>query len=169
MIRLSVSQAKALFGKGASHSGTRPKKRPTTFREILPPTRVAFEFRTDLPPLSIGQNRLGRDLAAAYGQREKFRAHVREEIAAAQPPGSLLLARLVLTFVVPNRARRDLTNAVAAWCKPGCDALVDQGLLVDDDWRYLSSVQGTMRHAKPGERAGTIVRLEPLEEAYGDT
>ena len=45
-------------------------------------------------------------------------------------------ARLDLTFVFAEHRRRDRDNCLASF-KPGIDAIVDAGLLLDDDSEHL--------------------------------
>lgn len=45
-------------------------------------------------------------------------------------------ARLNLTFVFPQWRRRDRDNCLSMF-KPGLDAIVDAGLLIDDDAEHL--------------------------------
>jgi Holliday junction resolvase RusA-like endonuclease len=45
-------------------------------------------------------------------------------------------ARLDLTFVFPQRRRRDRDNILSR-AKPGIDAIVDAGLIIDDDAEHL--------------------------------
>ncbi|GAI70310.1 unnamed protein product [marine sediment metagenome] len=45
-------------------------------------------------------------------------------------------ARLNLTFVFAEQRRRDRDNLLATF-KPGLDAIVDAGLLLDDDSEHL--------------------------------
>ena len=45
-------------------------------------------------------------------------------------------ARLTLTFVFPQYRRRDRDN-ILSQAKPGIDAIVDAGLLLDDDAEHL--------------------------------
>jgi Holliday junction resolvase RusA-like endonuclease len=47
-------------------------------------------------------------------------------------------------FVVPDKRRRDLDNAMAS-LKAGFDALVAAGLLVDDDSEHLKHAAPEMR------------------------
>jgi len=45
-------------------------------------------------------------------------------------------ARLDLTFVFPEQRRRDRDNCLASF-KPGLDAIVNSGLILDDDAEHL--------------------------------
>jgi len=42
-------------------------------------------------------------------------------------------ARIDVTFVVPDKRRRDKTNMASAF-KPGLDGIVDAGIVVDDNY-----------------------------------
>ena len=67
-------------------------------------------------------------------------------------------ARLNLTFVFPEYRRRDEDNLRARF-KPGQDALVDAGLLLDDDAGHLQI--GTLDILVDPQRAPlTIVEIE---------
>ena len=63
-------------------------------------------------------------------------------------PDSLVTAAVV--FVVPDKRRRDLDNAMAS-LKAAFDALVAAGLLVDDDSEHLKLAAPEMRVVK-GEK-----------------
>jgi hypothetical protein len=72
-------------------------------------------------------------------------------------------ARLSLEFVVPDNRRRDVANYLGAF-KPGIDALVDVGLIPDDDHLHLQIGALTMRVAAKGEQSGVNVLLEELTD-----
>lgn len=48
---------------------------------------------------------------------------------------NLDMARVDVTFVVPDNRRRDKTNLASAF-KPCLDGIVDAGILVDDSWQH---------------------------------
>lgn len=67
-------------------------------------------------------------------------------------------ARLDLTLVFPEYRRRDRDNCVSMF-KPGLDAIVDAGLLLDDDAEHLEI--GNLDIVVDKERAPlTIIELE---------
>jgi Holliday junction resolvase RusA-like endonuclease len=55
-----------------------------------------------------------------------------------------------VVFVVPDKRRRDLDNALASM-KAAWDGLVDAGVLVDDDSKHLKLAAPEMRYER-GER-----------------
>jgi len=66
-------------------------------------------------------------------------------------------SRLELTFVFPQQRKRDRDNLIAMF-KPGLDAMVQAGLLEDDDSRHLEI--GAVRVEVDRERAPlTIIEL----------
>jgi len=69
-------------------------------------------------------------------------------------------ARLDLTFVFPEYRRRDWDNLLSQF-KPGLDAIVDAGLLLDDDAKHLEI--GKVDILVDQKRAPlTIIDLEEL-------
>ena len=67
-------------------------------------------------------------------------------------------AKLSLTFVFPQKRKRDRDNLIAMF-KPGLDALVKVGLLKDDDSEHLTI--GEVKVEVDKERAPlTIIELE---------
>ncbi len=69
----------------------------------------------------------------------------RRPVRRRTPLSTPVTARVV--FVVPDRRRRDLDNALASM-KAAWDGLVDQGLLVDDDSKHLKLAAPEMRYEK---------------------
>ena len=70
-------------------------------------------------------------------------------------------ARLNLTFVFPEQRRRDRDNCLASF-KPGIDAIVDAGLLLDDDSEHLEI--GKVDILVDPERAPlTVIDIEELK------
>ena len=71
-------------------------------------------------------------------------------------------ARLDLTFVFPEYRRRDRDNMLSS-AKPGIDAIVDSGVLLDDDAAHLQI--GNVDILVDPERAPlTVVDIEELDE-----
>lgn len=69
-------------------------------------------------------------------------------------------ARLNLTFVFPKYRRRDRDNCLSMF-KPGLDAIVDAGLLLDDDSEHLQV--GKLDIIVDPERAPlTIIELDKI-------
>ena len=66
---------------------------------------------------------------------------------------------VTVTFVYPNRRRRDLDN-LAGMAKPCLDALVDAGLLVDDDAEHCALTIAV--RVEVGRRA-TEIRVVEVE------
>ncbi len=75
---------------------------------------------------------------------------IRDVIGHAERPEPLQEATAKVVFVVPDRRRRDIDNAMAS-IKPAFDAMVTAGLLVDDDSKHLKLAAPEMR-VQRGER-----------------
>lgn len=84
------------------------------------------------PPLSLNDRQHWRPKAAKV---RTARDDARWAIKAARLP-RLPAAEVVLVWRVRDRRRRDLDNLVAT-LKPCLDALVDEGVLPDDDWTHV--------------------------------
>ena len=69
-------------------------------------------------------------------------------------------ARLNLTFVFPEQRRRDRDNLLARF-KPGLDAIVDAGLLLDDDAKHLEIGEIEIK-ADPEMAPMTIIDIEEV-------
>lgn len=68
-------------------------------------------------------------------------------------------AEVNVTFVLPNKRRRDVDNLIASF-KSGLDALVRCGILVDDSAGHVTLTYA----AKQGDDAQTIVEITPCED-----
>jgi len=74
-------------------------------------------------------------------------------------------ARLDLTFVFPEQRRRDSDNLLARF-KPGQDAIVDAGLVIDDDTEHLEI--GKVDILVDPERAPlTVIELDEIKRLEG--
>lgn len=77
-------------------------------------------------------------------------------------------ARLVLTFVLRDHRRQDVDGLLSRF-KPGLDALVAAGALVDDDHGHLPEI--TVRRAvRPGAERCVVAVLTAavMDDALGD-
>jgi len=75
-------------------------------------------------------------------------------------------ARLNLPFVFAEQRRRDRDNCLASF-KPGLDAIVDAGLLLDDDAKHLEI--GKVDILVDPERAPlTIIDLDEIKRLEGE-
>ena len=63
-------------------------------------------------------------------------------------------AHISVTFILPNKRRRDMDNLIAA-NKAGIDALVGCGILRDDDLYHVSFDY----HATFGDNAMTVLEI----------
>lgn len=71
-----------------------------------------------------------------------------------------ITAKLNLTFIFPEQRRRDRDNLLACF-KPGLDAIVDAGLVLDDDAEHLEI--GKVDILVDPERAPlTVIELEEM-------
>jgi len=78
--------------------------------------------------------------------------------ALAQGRLVFIRAKLNLTFVFPQRRRRDRDNLLARF-KPGLDGIVASGLVVDDDVEHLE-ISGVDILVDPERAPLTIIELE---------
>jgi Holliday junction resolvase RusA-like endonuclease len=115
-----------------------------------------------LPPKECSPNARVHPLARAghtAGYRLYVKLHARDQIRKQTGKWcALTYARLDITFIVPDRRRRDKTNLASAF-KAGLDGLVDAGLIQDDSWehcddqyhvRYEKGVSQTIVEVKEG-------------------
>jgi len=72
-------------------------------------------------------------------------------------------ARLDLTIVFPEYRRRDRDNMLSS-AKPGIDAIVDSGVLLDDDAAHLEIGKVDIL-VDPGRAPLTVIDIEELEKA----
>jgi len=70
----------------------------------------------------------------------------------------IIKARLDLTFVFAEHRRRDRDNLLARF-KPGQDAIVNSGLLIDDDSEYLQLGKLDIL-VDPGRAPLTVIEIE---------
>lgn len=118
-----------------------------------PSTTAALTLAFPWPPAALSPNSRGRwdriKAVTAYRHECKVLAldvrnlHRREgSVVTLVPP-----VRAVVTFIVPDRRKRDADNLIARF-KPGFDALVDAGLLEGDDLRVFSWTWATEQGSK---------------------
>ena len=74
-------------------------------------------------------------------------------------------AKLNLTFIFPQRRRRDRDNCLARF-KPGLDAIVQAGLLLDDDAEHLQIGKVDIL-VDPARAPLTIIELEDEMKKLG--
>lgn len=117
---------------------------------------------SQLPPVSSSPNWRGH-WAERYQDGQIYQAAIFYSCVDAQNRAEgisfpFIKARLNLTFVFPEERRRDSDNLLARF-KPGLDAIVDAGLLLDDDTEHLTIEPPAILVDK--ERAPlTIIELE---------
>jgi len=118
---------------------------------------------SQLPPVECSPNWRGH-WAQRYQAGEVYKSAVYYSCVDARnralAEGRLVFmrARLNLTFVFPQRRRRDEDNLIAGF-KLGLDGIVASGLVVDDDAAHLEIVSVSIQVDK--ERAPlTIIELE---------
>lgn len=71
-------------------------------------------------------------------------------------------AKLKLTFVFPEHRLRDQDNLLARF-KPGLDAIVDSGLILDDDTEHLL-VDGVDILVDPERAPLTVIDLDKIKK-----
>lgn len=81
-------------------------------------------------------------------------------------PFPFIRARLNLTFVFPEKRRRDKDNLIARF-KPGLDGIVQSGLVLDDDAEHLQI--GNVDILVDPQRAPlTIIELGEIKKLEGE-
>ena len=107
------------------------------------PVKVTLEL--PLPPSGLAPNRaVGHHWGKSNGAKETYAtvcfAKAREVVRACRPELPLKPpVTMILTFVLPDKRRRDLDGLYSAF-KPAQDAMVRAGLLQDDGWTVLPRV-----------------------------
>jgi len=105
--------------------------------EMLTGEKMRIEV-SQLPPVEYSPNWTG-SWADRYKAGQVYRDTVFYSCVDARNKGNWKpfdKARLDLTFVFAVRRRRDRDNLITRF-KPGLDAIVDAGLIVDDDAEHL--------------------------------
>ena len=100
--------------------------------------RVLRVIIPGLPPRECSPNARPHYMAKA-GETKLYRHEVGWQAIAAKDGKAWLApdkARVDVTFIVPDRRRRDKTNFASAF-KAGLDGLVDAGVIVDDSYEHI--------------------------------
>ena len=126
-----------------------------TFEVPLPPP----EARGNNKPQTVGQMFAKRDALNEYALSFKYAAiDARNQSGNTTAWRKLQYAKMLTTFVFPDRRRRDIDNYMAAM--KGCqDSLVAMGLLSDDSWTRLA-VGSDVRVEKGASKV--IVEVEAI-------
>ena len=126
---------------------------------------------TQLPPVSSSPNWRGH-WGEKYKDSRVYHAAVFYCCVDARNRGYLegmsfpfIKARLNLTFVFPQYRRRDEDNLRSCF-KPGLDAIVDAGLLLDDDAEHLEIGKVDIL-VDPGRAPLTIIALDEIKRLEG--
>ena len=116
---------------------------------------------TQLPPVEYSLNWRGhwrqRYLAGKVYGDAVFYSCVNARNITGQP---FAKARLDLTFVFAQRRRRDRDNLLARF-KPGQDAIVHAGLLLDDDAEHLE-IGEIVPEVDPEKAPMTIIKVSEV-------
>ena len=122
---------------------------------------------TQLPPFSSSPNWRGhwgdkyKDSRVYHGAVFYCCVDARNRALMEGKSFPFLRAKLDLTFVFPGYRRRDRDNMLSS-AKPGIDAIVDAGLLLDDDVEHLQI--GKVDILVDPERAPlTVIDIEALK------
>ncbi|MBA7476955.1 hypothetical protein ES705_03346 [subsurface metagenome] len=132
--------------------------------EMLTGKKIKIEV-TQLPPVEYSLNWRGH-WAQRYQAGELYKGAVYYSCVDARnraiASGKLVFirARLNLTFVFPQRRRRDKDNLIARF-KPGLDGIVASGLVVDDDAEHLE-ISGVDILVDPKRAPLTVIDIEDL-------
>jgi Holliday junction resolvase RusA-like endonuclease len=136
--------------------------------DVVQPARSqdgTLRFHCPLPPAELHQNarlhHYARNTATQAYRRDVCIYALEAMLLTKTRPFDR--ARLSLKFIVADRRRRDVANYFGAF-KAGIDALVDAGIIPDDDYRHLSIGSVTME-ANLGAPPVVLVTLEEIEEA----
>lgn len=114
------------------------------------------------PPMSLNDRQHWRPKAE---KTKRVRLEALFAIRSARPrPKPVEAADVVLHWRVPDWRRRDLDN-LAATLKPTIDALVDAGVLPDDDWQHVHLSASRIHPPEPGQRTAMWLEITP-KEAY---
>lgn len=86
-----------------------------------------------------------------YQERARATRDAKEEVIVAVlekgRPKPLDRATVTVTFVVPNKRRRDKGNLIAS-AKPYLDGLVTAGVITDDNWQAIEEVYPPIKYEK---------------------
>ena len=94
-------------------------------------------------------------------QVKDLKAQVTPVLLGHKPSEPFSRVRLRFTFYLPTRRRRDLANLLTC-CKPLIDAMVDVGILVDDDYQTVREIAATAEYRKAAP--GLEISIEPVED-----
>jgi len=104
----------------------------------------------DLPPAQLSPNsRLHWAARLPYKNGYKQLVYLKAKEAANGWWEAPERARVVITFIVPDKRKRDLDNLIASF-KPGQDGIVDAGVIKDDS-EIHADITYQMRYEK-GQR-----------------
>lgn len=106
------------------------------------------------PPLSLNDRLHWRVKADKVKQARRDAGWA---IRAARLP-RYQTVHVLLHYRAPDQKRRDLDN-MAATLKPVLDALVDAGVIPDDDYRHVLSASSKIHEPDPRARQGLWVEL----------
>lgn len=143
-------------------------------RGLLKMSKIRIEV-TQLPPTSSSPNwrghwskryqesRIYHDAVYYSCVEVRNRALIGERLPLALLP--FTRAKVNLTFFFTQSRRRDRDNLIARF-KPGIDAIVDSGLVLDDDAEHLEI--GQVDIVVDADQAPlTVIDIERLEENSG--
>jgi hypothetical protein len=142
------------------------------FENDRKPPRIHQSIVIEILGRPPGPNESNRTTASAYRWRlrrewrktagDMATAHkLAWERKHAQPWETLKVATMVVTFVLPTKARNDWDNLVST-LKPLLDGIVDAGLIADDSIYALPHVYTEFEH-RPGVKATRFLISEPVE------
>ena len=124
---------------------------------------------TQLPPVSSSPNWRGH-WGDKYKEARVYHdavfyccADVRNRAVVGGQSFPFVKAEVKLTFVLHERRRRDRDNLLARF-KPGLDAIVDAGLLLDDDAEHLQIGEVDIL-VDPGRAPLTVIDVEEISNA----
>ena len=130
----------------------------------MPPCRRGYTNSATCPS-APNQNGSRGASGAGVQYRAKLVRDARDDalaeiLAQRRPPEPIAAATMVWTFYLPTKRQRDWTNLVGS-AKPYEDALVQAGVLADDNWQVVPDVAVRLRYRKgqPGFR----IEITPTE------
>ncbi|KKN20457.1 hypothetical protein LCGC14_0935380 [marine sediment metagenome] len=138
-------------------------------QQQAPITEKAFQPRTETLVLAWLLKELSPNARCHWSTKaglvQQYRLHAK--IVARQHLGFRPLTlrppvHAVVTFLMPDRRRRDRDNMLAAF-KPAWDGFQDAGLIEDDSTDKLSITIGATYAGKPGGVRVVLTEAQPAE------
>ena len=123
--------------------------------------------RIDLPwPRPPATNNQRGNWQADAARRATTRQAARWTIRAAHLTPVAGRVNIGIHWRIPDRKLRDPDN-LGLTLKGCLDALVDEGVLVSDDWRHVATTSQTIHPPEPGRTAAMWLTIEEVNHDNG--